>query len=294
MIRPEIDLYHLSESSVEHITSKIHKSFTRCFFGSEDYPEMRLSILKGVYQRYETPFFNALERYTQRPTGVFHALPISRSKSISKSHWIRDYGEFYGDRMFLAETSSTAGGLDSLLQPNGCLLRAQELAAEAFGSDKCLFVTNGTSTANKIVLNAITQPDDIVLMAGDNHKSHFHGAILSGFKVCKLRTYHIEKYNVHGGVPLIEIKRQLLKYKEQETRSGEGNSTNESNFRRNFHNIERVISECIAIKSDLIFVIDEAWFAYGYFTPTTNQRSAMAVAKRLRKLEVKNIGFMKR
>ena len=84
--------------------------------------------------------------------------------------------------MFLAETSSTAGGLDSLLQPNGCLLRAQELAAKAFGSDKCLFVTNGTSTANKIVLNAITQPDDIVLMAGDNHKSHFHGAILSGFK----------------------------------------------------------------------------------------------------------------
>lgn len=283
VIRPEIDLYHLSESSVEHITSKIHKSFTRCFFGSEDYPEMRLSILKGVYQRYETPFFNALERYTQRPTGVFHALPISRSKSISKSHWIRDYGEFYGDRMFLAETSSTAGGLDSLLQPNGCLLRAQELAAEAFGSDKCLFVTNGTSTANKIVLNAITQPDDIVLMAGDNHKSHFHGAILSGFKVCKLRTYHIEEYGVHGGVPLIEIKRQLLKYKEQ----GNLNQVKaivltSLTFDGISYNLERVISECIAIKSDLIFVIDEAWFAYGYFTPTTNQRSAMAVAKRLK------------
>ena len=283
VIRPEIDLYHLSESSVEYITNKIHKSFTRCFFGSEDYPEMRLSILKGVYQRYETPFFNALENYTQRPTGVFHALPISRSKSISKSHWIRDYGEFYGDRMFLAETSSTAGGLDSLLQPNGCLLRAQELAAEAFGSNKCLFVTNGTSTSNKIVLNAITEPEDIVLMAGDNHKSHFHAAILSGCKVCILRTYQIKKYGVHGGVPLIEIKRQLLRYKENGTLNRvKAIVITSLTFDGISYNLERLISECIAIKSDLIFIIDEAWFAYGYFTPTTNQRSAMAVARRLK------------
>ena len=99
------------------------------------------------------------------------------------------------------------------------------------------------------------------------------GQYFPDLKSCKLRTYHIEKYNVHGGVPLIEIKRQLLKYKEQ----GNLNQVKaivltSLTFDGISYNIERVISECIAIKSDLIFVIDEAWFAYGYFTPTTNQR----------------------
>ncbi len=46
---------------------------------------MRLSILAGVAARYRTPFFEALRQYSHRPTGVFHALPISQGKSILSS-----------------------------------------------------------------------------------------------------------------------------------------------------------------------------------------------------------------
>ena len=67
--------------------------------------------------------------------------------------------------MFLAETSSTTGGMDSLLQPTGPLKKAQEMAAEAYGSLRTFFVTNGTSTANKIVLQALVAPGDLVLIA---------------------------------------------------------------------------------------------------------------------------------
>ncbi len=81
-------------------------------------------------------------------------------------------GEFYGPNIFLAETSATTGGLDSLLQPDGPLKRAQELAARAFGSRHRFFVTNGTSTANKIVMQALVRPGDIVLLSHDCHKSH--------------------------------------------------------------------------------------------------------------------------
>ena len=41
---------------------------------------------------------------------------------------------FYGLNIFLAETSATGGGLDSLLEPTGPLHDAQRLAAETFGS----------------------------------------------------------------------------------------------------------------------------------------------------------------
>src|SRR5690606_32323860 len=134
----------------------------------------------GVRTRYTTPFFNALRAYSQKPTGVFHALPIARGKSITRSHWIRDMEQFYGSNVFLAETSATTAGLDSLLQPNGSLKLAQEAAARAFGAKRTFFVTNGTSTANKIVLQALVRPGDLVLVTRDCHQSHHYALMLCG------------------------------------------------------------------------------------------------------------------
>jgi hypothetical protein len=111
---------------------------------------------------------------------VFHALPIARGKSMSSGHWARDLLEFYGPNIFMAETSATSGGLDSLLQPRGPIKKAQDLAARAFGARQTFFVTNGTSTANKIVAQALIQPGDIVLVVRDCHKSHHYALVLAG------------------------------------------------------------------------------------------------------------------
>ena len=120
--------------------------------------EIHLAILDGVKDRYETPYFDNLKHYAQRPIGTFHALPIARGKSIFKSNWIRDMGEFYGANLFLAESSATTGGLDSLLEPTGNIKVAQDKAARALGGDRSFFVTNGTSTSNKIVHQALLTP----------------------------------------------------------------------------------------------------------------------------------------
>ncbi len=121
------------------------KSFRRIFYRTEDLQEMHLTVLRGIRERYETPFFTALKEYSKKPMGVFHAMPISRGNSVFKSRWIHDFGEFYGRNLFLAETSATTGGLDSLLQPTGPLKKAQQNAARAFGSQQTFFATNGTS-----------------------------------------------------------------------------------------------------------------------------------------------------
>ena len=42
-------------------------------------------------------------------------------------------GEFYGQNLFLAETSATTGGLDSMLEPTGNIKVAQEKFARARG-----------------------------------------------------------------------------------------------------------------------------------------------------------------
>ncbi|HEY1968198.1 MAG TPA: AMP-binding protein, partial [Pseudonocardia sp.] len=143
-IRPELDLYLMSSMAVEEVATRLSRDFRRIFHHREGWLELHLSLLSGVAHRYRTPFFTALKEYSHRPTGVFHALPISQGKSVVGSHWARDMVGFYGLDVFLAETSATCGGLDSLLEPTGALREAQRAAGEAFGSHRTFFVTNGT------------------------------------------------------------------------------------------------------------------------------------------------------
>src|SRR5690349_5286744 len=168
--RPELDVYLTTDRDVGRLAGAPEAApIRRMFFGVEEPMEVHLAILDGVKERYETPYFDNLKRYAQRPIGTFHALPVARGKSIFKSNWIRDMGEFYGANLFLAESSATTGGLDSLLEPTGTIKVAQEKAARAFGGDRSFFVTNGTSTANKIVHQALLTPGDIVLIDRDCH-----------------------------------------------------------------------------------------------------------------------------
>jgi hypothetical protein len=101
----------MTEIEVEDIAGRLGEYFRRVFDAREGVLELHLSILQGVAARYRTPFFSALKQYSHRPTGVFHALPISQGKSIVNSHWIKDMVGFYGLDVFMAETSSTCGGL---------------------------------------------------------------------------------------------------------------------------------------------------------------------------------------
>ena len=282
-LRPELDLYLVTDAAVEDIAGNVTQKFSRIFYQQEDYLDLHLNILRGIQTRYQTPFFTALRKYSQQPTGVFHAMPISRGKSVTKSHWIKDMVQFYGMNIFLAETSATSGGLDSLLQPHGPIKKAQELAARAFGAKRTYFVTNGTSTANKIVVQALVKPGDIILVDRDCHKSHHYGMVLAGAYVCYLDSYPLNDYSMYGAVPLKEIKQKLLLYK----KAGLLHKVKmllltNCTFDGVVYNVERVMEECLAIKPDLIFLWDEAWFAFAGFTPTYRRRTAMATAKRLK------------
>ncbi|WP_020532530.1 aminotransferase class I/II-fold pyridoxal phosphate-dependent enzyme [Flexithrix dorotheae] len=281
-LRPEIDLYLVSDHSITSFNDEEVKVFRRIFFRMEDLQEMHLSIKRGIADRFETPFFSAVVDYSQKPTGVFHAMPISRGNSIFKSHWARDLGDFYGRNLFLAETSATTGGLDSLLQPTGPLKKAQQLAAKAFGAQYTFFVTNGTSTSNKIVTQGLVKPDDIVLIDRECHKSHHYSMVLSGAFPIYMDGYALDEFSMFGGVPLSEIKEKLHHLKE----AGQLDKVKmliltNCTFDGIVYNVEKVMEEVLAIKPDMIFLWDEAWFGFAAFSPTYRQRTGMYVAKKL-------------
>ena len=280
--RPELDIYYITDSSLTHLQDSTLKAFRRIFYRMEDVQELHLSIISGVNERFETPFFTALTEYSKRPISVFHAMPISRGNSVFKSRWITDFGDFYGRNVFLAETSATNGGLDSLLQPKGPLKKAQEKAAKAYGAEHTFFVTNGTSTANKIVQQALIKPGDVVLVDRDCHKSHHYGLVLAGAFPVYLDSYPIEEYSMYGAVPLRIIKEKLIALKN----AGRLDKVKmllltNCTFDGLVYNVEKVMQEVLAIKPDMVFLWDEAWFAFASFTYTYKQRSGMYVAQKL-------------
>ena len=282
-LRPELDLYLMTEIEVEDVAGRLGEYFRRIFHAREGFLELHLSILEGVAARYRTPFFSALKQYSHRPTGMFHALPISQGKSIINSHWIKDMVGFYGLNVFMAETSATCGGLDSLLEPTGPIREAQDLAAEIYGSRHTYFVTNGTSTANKIVTQSVVAPGDIVLLDRNCHQSHHYGMMLAGAHVIYLEAYPLPEYSMYGAVPLREIKSKLLALR----RAGKLDrvkmmSLTNCTFDGIVYDVARVMEECLAIKPDLVFLWDEAWFGFARFHQVYRNRTAMAAAKKLR------------
>ena len=280
-LRPEIDLYLMAGAHIEELAGATTRRFRRVF-RREDQLELHLTLLRRISHLYDTPFFSAIQDHARRPVGVFHALPVARGGSVVASKWIKDLADFYGLNLLLAETSATSGGLDSLLAPVRTLKKAQDLAARAYGAKHTFFVTNGTSTANKIVHQALVSPNDVVLVDRNCHKSHHHAVMLTGARPAYLEAYPLNEFAFYGAVPIDRVKQLLLDYRAagrlEEVRML---TLTNCTFDGIVYDPERVMAECLAIKPDLVFLWDEAWFAFAAFHPVTRRRTAMAAAKRL-------------
>ena len=286
LIRPELDVFLMTDHDVSKLAgSEGAAAIRRIFYGVEELMEIHLGILDGIKDRYETPYFDNLKKYAARPIGTFHALPIARGKSIFKSNWIRDMGEFYGVNLFLAESCATTGGLDSLLEPTGNIKVAQDKAARAFGGDRSFFVTNGTSTSNKIVHQALLSPGDIVLIDRDCHKSHHYGIVLAGAQPLYIDAYPLTQYSMYGSLAIKPIKQALLQLKaEGKLNRAKMLVLTNCTFDGHVANVERTMLECLAIKPDLIFLWDEAWFGFARFSVFLRRRTAMGAAAKLREM----------
>lgn len=278
--RPELDIYLLTDRSVEDLAGSAEAAAVRrVFYDVEEALEIHLSIMDGVNDRYTTPYFSNLKQYAARPIGTFHALPIARGKSVFKSNWIRDMGQFYGTNIFLAESSATTGGLDSLLEPTNNIKLAQEMTARAFGAQRCYFATNGTSTSNKIVVQGLCAPGDIVIVDRNCHKSHHYGFVLSGAQPLYVEAFPLTEYSMYGAVPLRTLKKMLLELRAEGKldRVKLVDLTN-CTFDGHMYNPQRLMEECLAIKPNLAFIWDEAWFAFARFSPLHRRRTGMGAA----------------
>ena len=129
-------------------------------------------------QKLLPPFFSTLSRYVGMGNVTF-ACPGHQGGGFFQRHPAgRVFYDFYGEHLFRSDICNADVRLGDLLIHEGAALEAQQNAARVFNADQTFFVLNGTSSANKVVTNALLAPGDLVLFDRNNHKSVHHGALI--------------------------------------------------------------------------------------------------------------------
>lgn len=203
-LRPELDLYILIEKEKEDqvVDTLFAEAVDGYFYREErDYRGMYRILNAQIAERARTPFYDALRAYVLSAKDAWHTPGHSSGDSLRGSPWVSEFHEFMGEHVFDADLSVSVKALDSLMEPTGVIAEAQQIAAKAFGARKTFFATNGTSTANKVILQTLIAPGEKMLLDRNCHKSVHHGVVLSGARPVYLDSSVNRKYGVFGPVP---------------------------------------------------------------------------------------------
>lgn len=161
-------------------------------------------LIDAAAKKYEAqilpPFFGKLENYV-RNGNVHFDCPGHQGGSFFRRHPAgRQFADFFGENVFRSDLCNADVAMGDLLIHEGVPHDAQRFAAKVYNADKTYFVLNGTSASNKVVLNALLTPGDLVLFDRNNHKSNHHGALIqAGATPIYLETAR-NSYGFIGGI----------------------------------------------------------------------------------------------
>jgi arginine/lysine/ornithine decarboxylase len=114
--------------------------------------------------------------------------------------------------MLRADVCNSVDELGQLLDHTGPILASENNAARIFNADHCFFVTNGTSTSNKIVWHHAVAPGDVVVVDRNCHKSILHAIIMTGAVPVFLRPTR-NHYGIIGPIPEAEFSPAAIRKK---------------------------------------------------------------------------------
>lgn len=173
--------------------------------------------------------------------------------------------DFFGANTFKADVSVSVGELGSLLDHSGPHRDAEKYIAETFNADRSYIVTNGTSTANKIIGLYSAPAGSTVLIDRNCHKSLTHLMMMSNVIPIYLRPTR-NAYGILGGIPQSEFKHETIEKRVKETPNAtwpvHAVVTN-STYDGLFYNTG-FIKNTLDVKS---IHFDSAWVPYTNFSP---------------------------
>ncbi len=211
----EIPIYlHGETRTSRHIPNDILRELHGFIHTFEDTPEFVarhiIREVKAYLDSLAPPFFRALVDYAQDGSYSWHCPGHSGGVAFLKSPVGQMFHQFFGENMLRADVCNAVDELGQLLDHTGPVGKAERNAARIFNADHCFFVTNGTSTSNKMVWHANVAPDDIVVVDRNCHVSILHAITMTGaIPVFLMPTRN--HLGIIGPIPLDEFKPESIR-----------------------------------------------------------------------------------
>jgi arginine/lysine/ornithine decarboxylase len=226
------------------------------------------------------PFFGRLVEFAEHHEYSWHTPGHTGGTAFLKTPVGQSFHNFFGENMLRSDLSISVTELGSLLDHSGVVGAAEDYAARVFGADFTMFVTNGTSTSNKIVLHGCVTQGDAVLIDRNCHKSVQHGLSMTGSIPVYLRPLR-NGYGIIGPIALDQLQPAAIDAAIEATPlrryMNDGTpvyavATN-STYDGLCYDVEAV-DHVLGERVDRIH-FDEAWFAYARFNPLYAGRYGM-------------------
>ncbi|WP_018412372.1 arginine/lysine/ornithine decarboxylase [Methyloversatilis thermotolerans] len=202
--------------TTRHIPNDILRELHGFIHMFEDTPEFIARYVVREARAYldslPPPFFRALTHYAQDGSYSWHCPGHSGGVAFLKSPVGRMFHQFFGENMLRADVCNAVEELGQLLDHTGPVAASERNAARIFHSDHLFFVTNGTSTSNKMVWHSTVAPGDIVVVDRNCHKSILHSIIMTG-AIPVFLTPTRNHYGIIGPIPLSEFSPEVIRRK---------------------------------------------------------------------------------
>jgi len=270
----DIPIYLYGETRTSrHIPNDVLRELHGFIHMHEDTPEFVARHIIREARAYldslAPPFFRALVHYAQDGSYSWHCPGHSGGVAFLKSPVGRMFHQFFGENMLRADVCNAVDELGQLLDHTGPVAASEHNAARIFNADHLFFVTNGTSTSNKIVWHSLVAPDDIVVVDRNCHKSILHAIMMTG-AVPVFLTPTRNHFGIIGPIPKSEFEPESIQRKidanpfiVDKTKKPRILTITQSTYDGIVYNVE-MLKEMLDGRIDTLH-FDEAWLPHAAF-----------------------------
>lgn len=271
----DIPIYLYGETRTsQHIPNDILRELHGFIHMFEDTPEFVARHIIREARSYQEnlppPFFRELVKYAMDGSYSWHCPGHSGGVAFLKSPVGQMFHQFFGENMLRADVCNAVEELGQLLDHTGPVAESERNAARIFHADHCYFVTNGTSTSNKIVWHGNVAAGDVVLVDRNCHKSILHAITMIGAIPVFLRPTR-NHLGIIGPIPLSEFEPETIRQKieanpfarEAVSKKPRIMTLTQSTYDGVTYNVEMIKEKLGNLVDTLHF--DEAWLPHASF-----------------------------
>ena len=151
------------------------------------------------------PFLDALKKYIKEGVAPFDV------PGHHMGHVDNELKKYLGNIVYKADVNAPYG-LDNLAHPQGVVLEAENLMADACNADASFFLINGTTSGILAMVMSVCRANDKIILPRNVHKSVTNALVLSGAVPIYIKPMLDMQLEIANQPTVEDYKKAILKY----------------------------------------------------------------------------------